>query len=98
MADPVYTDLEKRCIRALRLSTEAATYLLDEIQDNIKAAEAELIRSGVPDDVVNAEGDLVSQAVVTYVLMMMNDEDKYAQYFASFTYQQDNLRKTNYEE
>lgn len=87
-------DLEARVARALRLSPTASELLSVDIQDNIATARAELIRSGVAESVVQAEGDLVQQAIVTYCLMNMNDEDKYDQYFAAFQYQQDNLRKS----
>ena len=97
-ATPTLTDLETRVARALRLSDTAAVLLLTTIQDSISTARAELIRSGVPDAVANGDGDLAEQAIVTYCLMTMGDEDKYEMYFNAFTYQQDNLRKTVYPE
>lgn len=92
------TDLEKRVAKALRLSDAAAELLLSDIQDNIRTAGAELIRSGVPASVVEEEGDLVQQAAVTWCLMNMGDEEKYPMYFNAFQYQQDNLRKSKHEE
>ena len=88
------TDLEQKVANALRLSPNAAQLLLSEIQFNIESARAELIRSGVPSSKVGEDDSLVQQAIITYCLMNMNDEDKYEMYFNAFTYQQDNLRKT----
>lgn len=93
------TNLEKAVASALRLSLGATEVLLPEIQRNIQVAEAELIRSGVPESVISSqERPLVDEAVITYCLMNMGDEDKYDLYFNAFSYQQDNLRKTKYEE
>ena len=95
MSDVVLTTLEQAVANSLRLSAASAQVLLPEIQRNIRAAEAELIRSGVPTSVIEAQDrPLVDEAVITYCLMNMNDEDKYEMYFNAFTYQQDNLRKT----
>lgn len=88
------TDLEKRCVKALRLSEGAGTLLLEEIQNNISAARAELIRSGVSEAKVEEEGSLVQQAIIDYVLTHMNDEDQYDRYLNAFQYQMDNLRKS----
>ena len=98
MADTQLTNLEKKVADALRLSSAAAQLLLPDIQFNIEAAEAELIRSGVPESKVEELVVPVQQAIITYCLMTMNDEDKYEQYFNAFSYQQDNLRKTYREE
>lgn len=88
------TELEKAVARALRLSDNAAMKLLDTIQRNIEVAKAELIRSGVSEDVVNSENVLVDQAVITYCQMVMGDESQYDRQFRAFKYQQDNLRKS----
>ena len=92
------TDLEQKVANALRLSPNAAQLLLPEIQFNIESARTELIRSGVPSSKVTEDTSLIQQAIITYCLMNMNDEDKYEQYFNAFSYQQDNLRKTYREE
>ena len=97
--DPVQlTDLEQKVANALRLSANAAQLLLPDIQFNIESARAELIRSGIPSSKVTEDTSLIQQAIITYCLMNMNDEDKYDQYFNAFSYQQDNLRKTYREE
>lgn len=88
------TNLEERCVKALRLSTSAGTLLLTEIQNNIEAARAELIRAGVSKEKVQEEGSLVQQAIIDYVLMEMNTEDQYDRYLNAFQYQMDNLRKS----
>ena len=96
--DVQLTDLEQKVANALRLSPNAAILLLPEIQFNIESARAELIRSGVPSSKVAEDTSLIQQAIITFCLMNMNDEDKYEQYFNAFSYQQDNLRKTYREE
>lgn len=88
------TDLEKRCVSALRLSSAAAELLLPEIQSNINTARAELLRSGVSSAKVQEEDVLVQQAIIDYVCMQMGDEGLYDRYLVAFQYQQDNLRKT----
>jgi len=88
------TDLERAVARALRLSDNAATNLLSEIQRNIEVAKAELIRSGVGADVISIEGPLVDEAIITFCCMKMGEEDQYERLFDAFTYQQDNLRKS----
>lgn len=88
------TDLETRCVKALRLSESAGTLLLEEIQNNIEAARAELIRSGVSSETVQEEGPLIQNAIIDYVLMQMNDEDQYERYFNAWQYEMDNLRKS----
>ena len=88
------TDLETRCVKALRLSESAGTLLLEEIQNNIEAAGAELIRSGVSSEMVQEEGPLIQNAIIDYVLMQMNDEDQYERYFNAWQYEMDNLRKS----
>lgn len=88
------SELEKAVAYALRLNTLSASELIDEIKRCIDTARAELIRSGVSSDVVNADGDLVRQAIITYCLMTMGDEDSYERNFNAFQYQQDNLRKS----
>lgn len=88
------TDLETRCVKALRLSESAGTLLLEEIQNNIEAARAELIRSGVSSETVQEEGPLIQNAIIDYVLMQMNDEGQYERYFNAWQYEMDNLRKS----
>lgn len=88
------TELEKSIARQLRLSENAASKLLDTIQENIAAAEAELIRSGCKPDDVYSHDALYSQAIKSYVCMMMCNDDMYERYAEMFKYQQDNLRKS----
>jgi urease accessory protein UreF len=88
------TNLETRCVKALRLSESAGTLLLEEIQSNIEAARAELLRSGVSSEKVEEDGALIQNAIIDYVLMQMNDEDQYERYFNAWQYEMDNLRKS----
>lgn len=88
------TELEKAIARQLRLSENAAEKLLDTIRENIEAAEAELIRSGCDADMVHEHGPLYTQAIKSYVCMMMCNDDLYERYAEMFKYQQDCLRKS----
>ena len=89
------TSIETTVAKALRLSSAAAgnQNIIDEIDRNVEAAKAELIRMGTDETTVSSEGALVSEAIVTYCLMNMGDEAKYEMYFSAWQYQADNLRK-----
>jgi len=77
---------------ALRIQTNL---LNDEIDDTIEEAGAELIRSGVPSEVVSAQGSLIRRAIITYCQMRLaNDKTMTEGYQRSFEYQQDCLRKS----
>lgn len=82
-----------RVKKALRISH---TLLDGEIEDVISAARAELIRSGVADNVANAdEIPLVNRAIVTYCQAVFCNDTKRAEgYQKSFEYQMDSLRKS----
>lgn len=88
------TDLEKAIANALRLSHSAAEKLLETIQRNIATARAELIRSGVGEEVANSDAPLVEDAIITFCLIRMGDEELMNRYQRSFEYQQENLRKS----
>lgn len=88
------TDLEKAVATALRLTDEAANAMLTEIQRNIKAARAELIRSGVAEETAEGDGALVEDAIITFCLVRMGDETMRQTYENAFQYQQENLRKS----
>ena len=94
------TDLEKAVARSLRLSDRAAEKLLDTIQRNIETARAELIRSGIPEEVANNdENPLTIQAIKDYVCARMVDDTKTSErYEKAFLYIQDNLRKSTIQE
>jgi hypothetical protein len=85
-------------IKALRLSAAAAECLGDEIDRHIRTARAEMIRVGVPDTVAEADGDLVTEAIVTYCCMKMGAPDRYEQYRESWLYQIECLRKSSWED
>lgn len=77
---------------ALRISHDK---LDDEISRLITTAKEDLIRVGVPCDIVLGERDsLVTQAVVTFVLMTMTEDatlmDKYQR---AYEIQADGLRR-----
>lgn len=70
------------------------TELDTEISRLIEAAKADMIRVGVASEVVQTGGSLVTEAVVTYCLMMMTEEtaliDKYAR---AYEIQIDGIRR-----
>lgn len=98
------TELEQAVASALRLTDDAANALLTEIKRNIKAAGAELIRSGCNSESVEKivkgsnddvdMGSLIEDAIIMYCLIRMGDETMRDKYEDSFKYQQDNLRKS----
>ena len=89
------TDLEKSVADALRLTQKAAKNLLNTIQRNILTARAELIRSGVSEDLANSSNLLVEDAIITFCLYKMDDESNQERNWSAFQYQQDTLRKSN---
>ena len=89
------TELEKAVANALRLSEASAERLLPEIQRNINTAREELIRSGcLVSEAEEKSGALVEDAIITFCLVKMGDEDEKDRNEVAFLYQQDNLRKT----
>lgn len=90
------TRLEKNVACALRLSQRAAEKpeMLNTIQRNIQSARAELIRSGVSEDLVKSEHPLVEDAIITFCLCRMDDETNQERNWSAFQYQQENLRKS----
>lgn len=87
--------LKETIIKALRLSSAAGTALSDEIDRNIKAARAEMIRVGVSADLAESEHVLIEEAIVTYSLMNMDYSDTFDRYQAAWLYQIDCLRKSS---
>lgn len=88
------TSLERAVVSTLRLSDAAANELLTDIQRNIEIARAELIRSGVSEDIVIEEGVLVQSAIIHYCLAEMGDEERQQTARNAFLYEQENLRKS----
>lgn len=80
---------------ALRISHNQ---LDSHINSLIDTARAEMIRSGVNEDMADSESDpLIIQAVNTYVLSVMASDPKLMEnYEKSWLYQLDNLRKSEY--
>lgn len=79
--------------KALRIKH---SQLDDEITRLIGTAQAEMIRAGVTEEVVNAGGSLVEQATVTFCLMNMTEEKNLIdRYDESFRLQVDNIRKSD---
>lgn len=92
------TELEKAAAAALRLSEAAAEKLQPTIRRNILTARTELIRSGVSVDLAESENPLVEDAIITFCLYKMDDEDMAERHWSAFQYQQDNLRKSTVRE
>lgn len=88
------TTLEKAIANSLRLSDAAAEKLLDTIHRNVETARAELIRSGISPDIANSDAPLVEDAIITFCMIRMGDEELQNRYQRSFEYQQENLRKS----
>lgn len=67
----------------------------DEIKRNIAAAEADLARTGIAADIVAAEGELVTQAVVSYCLAHMGENpDLMEKYMDAYRMEADAIRKS----
>lgn len=92
------TDLELYCCNALRLSEASAEALMSQIDFNIAVARAELIRSGVPNEVANGDSKLVINAIVKYVCgEMANAELERTYSREAFRLIMDELRKSELE-
>lgn len=88
------TELERGVAEALRLSDKAAEKMLKTIQRNIQVARSELVRAGVSDVIANSDHPLVEDAIITFCLSKMDDEDMQERHKEAFEYQEDNLRKS----
>lgn len=82
---------------ALRLGVAAGNALSDEIDRNIEAARAELIRAGVPKEVAESGQTLIENAIVTFCLMNLGNQNLYERYKESWEYQMDCIRKSDME-
>ena len=87
------TDLVKAVANALRLSTSAATALEETIQRNIDAGKAELIRSGISEETVNAGGALIEDCIISFCMVRLGEESDREWNENAFRTQQDNIRK-----
>ena len=85
---------EQYVISELRYSAKAAVKLLPTIQHHISVAKEEMKRVGIPSAYVDADGELIQEAAVTYCRSKMDDIQNREGYEESFRYQIDNLRKS----
>ena len=70
----------------------------DDITDSIMEARAEMVRSGVSEEVANSEHPLVRAAIKVYCLAnYASDADIAEGYQKSWQYQLDNIRKSHIE-
>lgn len=90
------TDLERGVADALRLTEKAVENgtILRTIQRHIRTARSELIRAGVSDVIANSNHPLVEDAIITFCLSKMDDEDMQEKHREAFEYQEDNIRKS----
>lgn len=80
---------------ALRLGAAAGEALSSEIDRNIKAARAELIRTGVPEQAAESGQALIEDAIVTFCLMKLGNQNLYERYREAWEYQIDCIRKSD---
>lgn len=72
------------------------TMLDSDIECTINQARTEMVRAGVPEALANSDNDLIEGAIKTFCLYIYTgDVNKSAQYFESWQYQLDNIRKSN---
>lgn len=94
MADNVSNELIADVKLALRITHSK---LDDEISDNIEAAELELERVGIPQEIASAPETypLIKRAVKTYCQSVMAiDQAQAEKYRQSFELQAENMRKS----
>lgn len=74
------------------------SYLDQDIEDTIKMARAEMIRSGVSEEVANSSNDIVENAIKTFCLYTYANDSKLTEgYFNSWIFQLENLRRSTVE-
>lgn len=94
MDELILTDLEKDVVRSLRLSDAAAEKILGLIQRYVNEARAEMIRSGISEELANSNHVLVESAIITWCLYNMDDEKKQDRNLESFRFKIESLRKS----
>lgn len=73
-------------------------YLDQDIEDTIKMARAEMIRSGVSEEVANSSNEIVENAIKTFCLYTYCNDSKFTEgYFNSWIFQLENLRRSTVE-
>lgn len=86
-------DVQARVKKAQRINHGRLDDYIDEL---IETAHAEMIRVGVPDEVVNEGGSLIDQATVTFCLAdLTEDKALIDKYEAAWRLQLDNIRKSD---
>ena len=84
----------------VKLALRISHNLLDsDIKDTIETARAEMVRSGVSEDVAHDSNTLIESAIKTYCqAVYANDEKRAEGFMKSWQYQLDNIRKSSMEE
>lgn len=83
-------------LEKVKLALQITTTEFDsDILDNIAAARAEMIRSGISAVKANSDDDpLITRAIKTYCQKEYSDDDLSERFEDSWKYQLDNLRKS----
>lgn len=83
-------------LEKVKLALQITTDEFDsDIEENIAAARAELIRSGVSASKANSDNDpLITKAIKTFCQKEYSDDNLSERFEESFKYQVDNLRKS----
>lgn len=84
----------------VKLALRISHNLLDsDIKDTIETARAEMVRSGVSENVAHDSNTLIEAAIKTYCqAVYANDEKRAEGFMKSWQYQLDNIRKSSMEE
>lgn len=88
------TETEQSVVGALGYSESATTKMMPVIQRYIKAARADMIRSGLSRVLAESEHPLVVDAITSFCLYKMDDEQMREKYYEEYITQADNLRKS----
>lgn len=81
----------------VKLALQITTDVFDsDIEENIAAARAEMIRSGIAAEKANSNDDpLIIKAIKTFCQKEYNDDNLSERFEQSWLYQLDNLRKSS---
>ena len=83
-------------LEKVKLALQITTSEFDsDILENIAAARAEMIRSGIADNKANSDDDaLITKAIKTFCQKEYSDDNLSERFEESWKYQIDNLRKS----
>lgn len=83
-------------LEKVKLALQISTNEFDsDIEENIAAARAEMIRSGIAEEKANSDTDvLITKAIKTFCQKEYADDNLSERFEESWKYQLDNLRKS----